>query len=100
MRTRFLRPLLVALAIACAATMTGAQDRQGGGGQGRAGGGAARGPQVPPMIMTTTAFEDGGILPAKFAGAMGVSPALNWTQVPPGTQSFVLLLHDPDRKST
>jgi Raf kinase inhibitor-like YbhB/YbcL family protein len=46
--------------------------------------------------MTTTAFEDGGVLPAKYAGQMGVSPQLNWTQVPPGTQSFVLLLHDPE----
>jgi Raf kinase inhibitor-like YbhB/YbcL family protein len=25
-----------------------------------------------------------------------VSPALAWSQVPPGTQSFVLLLHDPE----
>ena len=96
MRTRFAGHLLVALAIACAGTVLAAQDRQGGGGQGRAGGGGARGPQVPPMIMTTTAFDDGGILPAKYAGAMGVSPALSWTQVPPGTQSFVLLLHDPE----
>jgi Raf kinase inhibitor-like YbhB/YbcL family protein len=46
--------------------------------------------------MTTTSFEDGGIIPAKFAGQMGVSPELKWTQVPMGTQSFVLLMHDPD----
>jgi hypothetical protein len=46
--------------------------------------------------MTTTAFEDGGVLPAKYAGAMGVSPELKWSQVPMGTQSFVLLLHDPE----
>lgn len=65
----------------------------GAGGQGRGGG---RGPAAPPLVMTTTAFEDGGIIPAKFVGAMGVSPELKWTQVPMGTQSFVLLMHDPD----
>ena len=64
-----------------------------GGGQGRGGG---RGPQAPPLVMTTTAFEDGGIIPAKYVGQMGVSPELKWTQVPMGTQSFVLLMHDPD----
>jgi Raf kinase inhibitor-like YbhB/YbcL family protein len=46
--------------------------------------------------MTTTAFEDGGVIPAKYVGQMGVSPELKWSQVPPGTQSFVLLMHDPE----
>ena len=46
--------------------------------------------------MTTTAFEDGGVIPAKFVGGMGVSPELKWSQVPMGTQSFVLLFHDPE----
>ena len=46
--------------------------------------------------MTTTAFEDGGVIPAKYVGAMGVSPELKWSQVPMGTQSFVLLMHDPE----
>jgi len=50
-----------------------AQERRGGG----------RGPQVPPLIMTTTAFEDGTVIPAKYVGPMGVSPELKWTQVPP-----------------
>ena len=64
-----------------------------GGGQGR-----GRGPQTPPLIMTTTAFEDGGVIPNKYtqASPMPVSPELSWSQVPPGTQSFVLLLHDPE----
>ena len=46
--------------------------------------------------MTTTAFEDGGVIPAKYVGAMGVSPELKWSQVPMGTQGFVLLMHDPE----
>src|SRR5438552_2537271 len=68
----------------------------GGGGQARGGG---RGPATPPLIMTSTAFEDGGVIPDKYtqaAGAMAVSPELKWSQVPPGTQTFVLLLHDPE----
>jgi len=73
-----------------------AQGPPPGGGQGR---GAGRGPQTPPLIMTTTAWEDGGVIPDKYtqaAGATAPSPALSWSQVPPGTQSFVLLMHDPE----
>jgi Raf kinase inhibitor-like YbhB/YbcL family protein len=67
------------------------------GGQGRAGGG--RGPATPPLIMTTAAWEDGGVIPDKYtqaAGPSAVSPELKWQQVPAGTQSFVLLMHDPE----
>jgi Raf kinase inhibitor-like YbhB/YbcL family protein len=75
-----------------------AQAPQGGGGRGgQAPGG--RGPQTPPLIMTTTAFEDGGVIPDKYtqaAGAVAPSPELKWSQVPMGTQTFVLLLHDPE----
>jgi Raf kinase inhibitor-like YbhB/YbcL family protein len=77
-----------------------AQAPQGGapapGGAGRGGG---RGPQTPPLIMTTTAFEDGGVIPDKYTQAAGPtagSPALSWTQVPMGTQSFALIMHDPE----
>ena len=64
-----------------------------------AGGQRAGGPPTPPLIMTSTAWQDGGVIPDKFTQATGpqaVSPALSWSQVPPGTQSFVLLLHDPE----
>jgi hypothetical protein len=71
----------------------------GGGGQGRAGG-AGRGPQVPPLIMTSTAWEDGGVIPDKYTGAGATqpapNPALSWTQVPPGTQSFAIIMNDPE----
>ena len=66
-------------------------------GQGRAGG--RGGPATPPLVMTTTAWEDGGVIPDKYtmaAGANAVSPELKWSQVPPGTQSFALLMHDPE----
>ena len=95
------RHILGAGALACALMLgtaavvaqDAARGAAPGGGQGRGGG---RGPQAPPLVMTTTAFEDGGIIPAKFVGAMGVSPELKWTQVPMGTVSFALLMHDPD----
>src|SRR3954453_11082176 len=58
-----------------------------------------RGPANPPLIMTTTAWEDGGVIPDKYtmhAGAAAVSPELTWSQVPPGSHSFVLLMHDTE----
>jgi len=88
--------LLVVLATSAVGGLATAQEPargQGGGGGGRGGG---RGPQTPPLLMTTTAFEDGGIIPPKYVGAMGVSPELKWSQVPMGTQGFVLLMHDPE----
>ena len=101
MRRKMLGAGAIAIALTFSAAVMTAQDaaRGGapGGGQGRGGGGAGgRGPAAPPLVMTTTAFEDGGVIPAKYAGQMGVSPELKWTQVPMGTQSFVLLMHDPE----
>src|SRR5215471_10891061 len=90
--------VLVALVALCAPVMAQGGGQGGGqaAGQGRGGG---RGPQSPPLLMTTAAFEDGGVVPDKYtqkAGAMAVSPELKWLQVPMGTQSFVLLMHDPE----
>jgi phosphatidylethanolamine-binding protein len=69
-------------------------------GQPPAGGAAPGGPpRPPPLLMTTTAFEDGGVIPDKYTqagGPMSPSPELKWSQVPMGTQSFVLLMHDPE----
>jgi Raf kinase inhibitor-like YbhB/YbcL family protein len=76
----------------------GAPGAPAGGRQG--GGGGGRGPQTPPLLLTSTAWEDGGVIPNKFTqaaeGGMAVSPELKWSQVPMGTQSFVLLVHDPE----
>jgi Raf kinase inhibitor-like YbhB/YbcL family protein len=73
-----------------------AQQPQGGGAPGGAARGGRGGGGAPPLLMTTTAWEDGGVIPAKFVGGMGVSPELKFSQVPMGTQSFVLLFHDPE----
>ena len=57
------------------------------------------GPPPRPLMMTTTAWEDGGVIPDKYtqvAGDKAVSPEFKWSQVPAGTQSFALLMHDPE----
>jgi len=58
----------------------------------------AAAPAVPGLTLTSPAFEDGSIIPAKFTQSVPdfVSPQLKWTNVPPNTVSFVLIAHDPD----
>ena len=60
-------------------------------------------PAAPPMTLTVSGFPDGGQIPVKFSQAAdgvapgeGLSPAMTWTNTPPGTQSFVLHMHDLD----
>jgi Raf kinase inhibitor-like YbhB/YbcL family protein len=58
------------------------------------------------FTLTSPAFKDNGVMARKFAGnnkarspncvGDNISPPLAWHNPPPGTKSFVLLLHDPD----
>jgi Raf kinase inhibitor-like YbhB/YbcL family protein len=58
---------------------------------------AAGPPRTPPMTLTTSAWADGGQIPPKYTQAGDqTSPELKWTNVPPGTQSFVVNMMDPD----
>ena len=59
------------------------------------------------MKLATTAFADGGVIPAEFAFC-AIDPAAHvklsanrnpdfaWSELPAGTRSLVLLCHDPD----
>jgi len=50
-----------------------------------------------PLQLTTAAFPEGGTIPKKFTcDGPDVSPALSWTDPPAGTQSFALIMDDPD----
>ena len=82
--------ILGAATVVAAMTMT-VHAQQGGGAP------------APPMTLTVAGFADGGQIPVKFSQAApgvapgeGLSPAISWTNTPPGTQSFVLNMRDMD----
>ncbi len=93
---RSVRVLTVALGLA--GSLAAAQPQRGAppvapGGRGS---GRGRGP-VQVMTLTSTAFADGGQIPARYTQAgEQASPPLQWTNVPDEITSFVLVVHDPD----
>ncbi|HLG54194.1 MAG TPA: YbhB/YbcL family Raf kinase inhibitor-like protein [Vicinamibacterales bacterium] len=96
MRTRWLISLGAVVMVAAMAVDAAAQAPQGGrGGAGR-GGGGGRGFNLPPLLMQTDAFPDGGIVPQKFAGRGGVQPGFKFSGAPEGTVSYAIIFHDID----
>jgi Raf kinase inhibitor-like YbhB/YbcL family protein len=60
-------------------------------------GGTPTGQRPTPMVLTISAWADGQQIPAKYTQAgEQVSPPLAWSNVPAGTQSFVVNMLDPD----
>jgi Raf kinase inhibitor-like YbhB/YbcL family protein len=50
-----------------------------------------------PLQLTSPAFTQGGPIPLRFScDGEDLSPALQWTEPPPGTGSFALVMDDPD----
>jgi Raf kinase inhibitor-like YbhB/YbcL family protein len=108
MRRRIVNAVLVLLVGAALGTDTAAQGGQGappaggqrqGGGQGGGGRGGGRGFSLPPLLMETDAFTDGGIVPAKYVSAnngQSVLPAFKISNAPAGTMSYAVIFHDLD----
>lgn len=47
--------------------------------------------------LKSTAFSNGGLIPAKFTcDGPDLSPALSWSDPPAGTKAFALIMDDPD----
>lgn len=68
-----------------------------------ASGGRGAAPAPPAMTLSIPGYPDGGHIPIKFTQAApgvpvgeGTSPAIQWSNAPAGTQSFVLHMHDLD----
>jgi Raf kinase inhibitor-like YbhB/YbcL family protein len=60
---------------------------------------AGKGSVSPQLTLMSTAWADGMDIPLKYAqpaGAMPISPKLDWINTPASTQTFMLLMHDPD----
>jgi Raf kinase inhibitor-like YbhB/YbcL family protein len=87
----------VMTAVAVGVDLSAQQGAQPQGGGGRAGGGGRGGFNLPPLLMTTDAFPDGGIVPPKYTGRGGnVQPGFKFSGAPEGTVSYAIIFHDID----
>jgi len=80
------RSLAVLLALVLLGTGAAYAQRPGGGG----------GFKLPPLLMESTAFPDGGIVPQKYAGRGGVQPDFKFSNAPEGTVTYAIIFHDLD----
>jgi len=51
------------------------------------------------IVLTSDDFTAGGAIPIQFAGkgvGQNTSPSLHWSNIPEGTEEFVLVMEDPD----
>jgi Raf kinase inhibitor-like YbhB/YbcL family protein len=55
-------------------------------------------PPDPPeaLVLSSSAFEDGAMLPVEYRCLAAPSPPLNWSGGPEGTQSYALIMRDLD----
>ena len=74
----------------------GAPPPQDGRGAGGGRGGGRGGFNLPPLLMETDAFPDGGIVPPKYTGRGGVQPGFKFSGAPATTVSYAIIFHDLD----
>lgn len=86
MRAKLLGSLSFLLALTLLGSSTADAQRPAGGG----------GFKLPPLLMESTAFPDGGIVPQKYAGRGGVQPGFKFSNAPEGTVTYAIILHDID----
>lgn len=49
------------------------------------------------LTLTSSAFVDGGMIPTQYTcDGKNISPPLSWQGAPSNTQSYVLIMYDPD----
>lgn len=59
--------------------------------------GRGRRQPIQTLNLSLSAWPDGGRIPLRYTQVGGeVSPGVSWANVPPGTQSFVLIMRDLD----
>ncbi len=97
MRSRILIAVSASMMAVALGALPSAQDQAPGGGRGAGGGrGGGRGFNLPPLLMETEAFPDGGIVPQKYVGRGGVQPGFKFSNAPAGTVSYAIIFHDLD----
>ena len=90
MLTTILRSTSALLVLSLA---TGSAFAQQGGG----GGGPPPGFKLAQLVVESTAFEDGGVVPDKYSGRGGnTQPGFKFSNAPEGTVSYAIILHDLD----
>src|SRR5262245_25654530 len=87
--------LAIAFCVAVAGPDTTARAEQNTPQQG-GGRGGGRGFSLPPLLMETDAFPDGGVIPQKYVGRGGVQPGFKFSNAPATTVSYALIFHDLD----
>ncbi len=87
---------LMAAALAFQVGAQGAPPAQGQAAQGGGGGRGRGGFNLPPLLMESDAFPDGGIVPQKYAGRGGTQPGFKFSNAPAGTVSYAIIFHDLD----